>query len=98
MKYITNHFAQIFKDEIGSTRYIKETEIDNNVVEIAALKEMPKTNRGLPKAEGWLGSWSSGGCTKDSYARGLCELVATKPITDDNDRVVMIEAAWEPVK
>jgi hypothetical protein len=81
------------KPKTGVRRYIKETEISGSVIETKISEEVPETNRGTQKTEGWLGSFSSGGCTKDHYSRGLCEIISAIPCFDDTH----YEIQWKKV-
>ena len=77
---------------IGIKSYIKETEIDGDVSDTKISTGVPQTNRGHEKELGWLGSFTSDGCTKDHYSRGLCEVVSVDEIGENYYEVV-----WIPV-
>jgi hypothetical protein len=77
---------------IGVKHYIKEIEIDGEVIDTKVSPRVPCTNRGTEKEHGWLGSFSSGGVTKDRYSRGLCEVVSVDEIGENHYEIV-----WSPV-
>jgi len=55
----------------GEKVYLVEEMIDDVVIESRMRTEKPKTNRGIEKESGWLGSWTEpSGVTTDTFARG----------------------------
>ena len=58
--------------ELGTYRYLVETEIQGEVVKRELFEQIPRTNRGQQLELGWLGTFTdTAGTAKSRYNRGI---------------------------
>jgi hypothetical protein len=79
--------------KIGAQRYIVTKQIGGAIVETKSQVQEPTNNRGHECIDGWLGSFTEGATTTDSYSHGLLSVLSVEPKFGGNHELDQPEEA-----